>query len=531
MLKVFLVEDEIIMREGIKKNVDWSGAGFEFAGEAGDGELAYPLIQKAKPDILITDIKMPFMDGLELSRLVKQELPETRIILLSGYDEFQYAKEAIEIGIAEYLVKPVTSVQLLDAVKKVEQKIVKDKSKSGENKDDEEKQRQRLFRHMVSGKYPFSEVLKEAKEQGIGLAANAYNVMLLQIFSEEEETVFCEKVRTLLQKLERIANKTTNIIIAKQSREEYDFILKGTDELPLQQLTDACKNELADFFGGEAQMEYVAALGSPVERFSELKNCYEAASLSFSKRYLAERNQVIQESTEESDKPEDTAELKLGELNVAGMNRRQVEQFLYTGTRQEVSAFVEGYFSEIGNGNVQSILLRQYVMMDLYVVAVSVLEKSGYRAQDLVERCGDAKEMTAYLTTLEQTKAYVKKVFETVMELRENGPDRKYEGVLQKAKAYIEENFANDEISLNAVAAAVSLSPSHFSTIFGQEMGETFVEYLTGVRMEKAKQLLKTTGMKTIDIAFEVGYRDAHYFSNLFKKTQGCTPREYRNRA
>lgn len=531
MLKVFLVEDEIIMREGIKKNVDWSGAGFEFVGEAGDGELAYPLIQKAKPDILITDIKMPFMDGLELSRLVKQELPETRIILLSGYDEFQYAKEAIEIGIAEYLVKPLTSVQLLDAVKKVEQKIVKDKSKFGENKDDEEKQRQRLFRHMVSGKYSFSEVLKEAKEQGIGLAANAYNVMLLQIFSEEEETVFCEKVRTLLQKLERVANETTNIIVAKQSREEYDFILKGTDELPLQQLTDACKNELADFFGGEAQMEYVAALGSPVERFSELKNCYEVASLSFSKRYLAERNQVIQENTEESGKPEDTAELKLGELNVAGMNRRQVEQFLYTGARQEVSAFVEGYFSEIGNSNVQSILLRQYVMMDLYVVAVSVLEKSGYRAQDLVERCGDAKEMTAYLTTLEQTKAYVKKVFETVMELRETGSDRKYEGVLQKAKAYIEENFANDEISLNAVAAAVSLSPSHFSTIFGQEMGETFVEYLTGVRMEKAKQLLKTTGMKTIDIAFEVGYRDAHYFSNLFKKTQGCTPREYRNRA
>ena len=275
----------------------------------------------------------------------------------------------------------------------------------------------------------------------------------------------------------------------------------------------------------------MAAGGSPVERFSELKKCYEVASLSFSKRYLAERNQVIQENTEESGKPEDTAELKLGELNVAGMNRRQVEQFLYTGARQEVSAFVEGYFSEIGNSNVQSILLRQYVMMDLYVVAVSVLEKSGYRAQDLVERCGDAKEMTAYLTTLEQTKAYVKKVFETVMELRETGSDRKYEGVLQKAKAYIEENFANDEISLNAVAAAVSLSPSHFSTIFGQEMGETFVEYLTGVRMEKAKQLLKTTGMKTIDIAFEVGYRDAHYFSNLFKKTQGCTPREYRNRA
>ena len=115
MLKVFLAEDEIVMREGIKNNIDWQGEGFEFVGDAGDGELAYPIIQKTRPDILITDIKMPFMDGLELSRLVKHELPETKIILLSGYDEFQYAKEAIDIGITDYLVKPVTGAREAEA--------------------------------------------------------------------------------------------------------------------------------------------------------------------------------------------------------------------------------------------------------------------------------------------------------------------------------------------------------------------------------------------------------------------------------
>lgn len=98
MVKVFLVEDEIVMREGIKNNIKWEQEGFEFVGEASDGELAYPLIQKTRPDILITDIKMPFMDGLELSRLVKQEMPDMKIIILSGYDEFEYAKEAISIG-------------------------------------------------------------------------------------------------------------------------------------------------------------------------------------------------------------------------------------------------------------------------------------------------------------------------------------------------------------------------------------------------------------------------------------------------
>ena len=119
MLKVFLVEDEVVMREGIKNNIPWEQEGFSFAGEASDGEMAYPLIQKTRPDILITDIRMPFMDGLELSRLVKQEMPDMKIIVLSGYDEFEYAKEGISIGITDYLVKPVSGAQLLEAVKKV----------------------------------------------------------------------------------------------------------------------------------------------------------------------------------------------------------------------------------------------------------------------------------------------------------------------------------------------------------------------------------------------------------------------------
>ena len=130
MVKVFLVEDEVIIRHGIRDNIDWASHGFEFAGEAGDGEYAYPLILKAQPDILVTDIKMPFMDGLELSRLVKKALPRTRIIVLSGYNEFEYAKEAIKIGISDYLLKPVSSAGLIDALKKAADEIREEREKS-----------------------------------------------------------------------------------------------------------------------------------------------------------------------------------------------------------------------------------------------------------------------------------------------------------------------------------------------------------------------------------------------------------------
>lgn len=123
MLKVFLVEDEFVVREGIKNNIDWESHGYEFCGEASDGELAFPMIQKLKPDIVITDIRMPFMDGLVLSRLIKKELPWIEIIILSGYEEFEYAKEGIKIGIAEYLSKPINGEELLKEVDALAVKI------------------------------------------------------------------------------------------------------------------------------------------------------------------------------------------------------------------------------------------------------------------------------------------------------------------------------------------------------------------------------------------------------------------------
>ena len=123
VIKIFLAEDEAIIRRGIRDSIDWEANGLEFVGEAGDGEYAYPLILKTEPDILLTDVKMPFMDGLELSRLVKKSLPNIKIIILSGYNEFDYAKEAIKIGISDYLLKPITSASLVDALKRVAETI------------------------------------------------------------------------------------------------------------------------------------------------------------------------------------------------------------------------------------------------------------------------------------------------------------------------------------------------------------------------------------------------------------------------
>ena len=123
MLKVFLVEDESTIRETLRDTVPWESIGYTFAGEAADGEMALPLITDAHPDVLITDIRMPFMDGLSLSKLVLEEFPGTKIIILSGYDDFEYARQAIELGVEQYLLKPVTKASLMKVLREVRDKI------------------------------------------------------------------------------------------------------------------------------------------------------------------------------------------------------------------------------------------------------------------------------------------------------------------------------------------------------------------------------------------------------------------------
>ena len=194
MIKVFLCEDEFVVREGIKNNIDWAANGFEFAGEASDGELALPLIRKTQPDIVITDIKMPFMDGLELSRIIKKEMPFSEIVILSGYEEFEYAKQAISIGVAEYLTKPISGDDLLAKLNTLrdkinagkEQRTMKERFKK-EMEENDRRDKSELFNYLVSGTATVKELLDRSEKLGMNLSAMWYNIILLFMKSDHHE--------------------------------------------------------------------------------------------------------------------------------------------------------------------------------------------------------------------------------------------------------------------------------------------------------------------------------------------------------
>lgn len=536
MIKVFLVEDEIIMREGIKKNIDWEKEGFEFAGEASDGELAYAQIQKIKPDILITDIKMPFMDGLELSRLVKQELPDVKIIILSGYDEFEYAQEGIDIGITKYLLKPVAGAKLLEEVKKVGQEILKEREfqQSFEQVSIKNIQlvNQDFFSRLVQEKHTISELLQEGHSIGIDLAAKRYNILLFQIFSGEDAQAqsYCEQQNLAASEIERFAGEAPGILMIGLGIEGWAFIIKETGDEPIDDRLQKFTEELCRIMAQYRELEYFGGVGNTVERVSELSKCYEQANRAFAYRYLEKRNRILYSS----ELPEGFGsenDLELGSLEAKKLDKKITERFLKTGLKREVPGFVDHYFRELGTQAVQSFLFRQYVIMDMYFAAQALLEEIGYGADALVDRCGDFQKMESVFKSVESGKDYLKQVLETAIDMRDAVSRKKYHSMLEDARNFIEQHYDDENISLNSVAAYVNMSPNHFSSIFSQEMSQTFIEYLTHVRMEKAKELLRTSSMKTAEIALAVGYKDPHYFSNLFKKTQECTPKEFRSQA
>ncbi len=366
MIKVFLVEDETIIRQGIKNNIDWRSNGFELVGEAGDGEYAYPMILKSQPDILLTDVKMPFMDGLELSRLVKKALPRTKIIVISGYNEFDYAKEAIKIGISDYLLKPVTSASLMDALKKVSD----------------------------------------------------------QIFEEQENSRLLERY----------------------------------------------------FINYEKYMAF----------------------------------------PDKSD--------------YSGVDRKLIRNFLKTGNIEECGIFIDEYFEAVGEGNYMSLLLRQYMTMDIFYCVLEFIKSLNAQELNTQPELTDLKRVTKAIEKADTTMEYLKELFTFALTVRDKNSGDRYGLLIREAQEYIAENYGNSDFSLNMIAGYIGVSPSYFSSIFKQGTGQSFIEYLTKVRIDRACELLRCTTLRTSEIGEQVGYNDPHYFSTAFKKIMGQSPKEFKTR-
>ena len=554
MIKVFLVEDEYAIREGIKKSVNWESHGFTLVGEAGDGEVAYPKILSTRPDILITDIRMPFMDGLELAKLVKKELPDIRIIVLSGYDDFNYAKQAISIGVEEYMLKPVSGDTLINELQKVAEVITKEKqdreAREQYQRDREEIRRleqQNFIRDMIDGRLSMQESLEKGRDLGIDIAASAYAIVLMQIFSRdrgaEDMHEYSGDVEEIYGKLKTTYEDQPHVYLYKQIGDVLCFLEKADSMDELNENIKEGINGIKKVMDGYKDRIYFISVGMPVERIRDVNRSYLDAGRKFSERFMLDESAVfygditgrekIGETLQRERRDSDVSKVDIGSIDISkvdisAISQKTIYNFLRNGTLQEIDDLVNEYFASIGEDAIESIMLRQYVLVEALISSYTFLENLGLSKEKTGELLGELADPVKFALTKDNSKEYIKRLLQCAIEYRNKVSDQRYLEIIDKAKQLIEENYKDEMMSLQYVASSVNISSNHFSAVFRKETGVTFIDYLTEVRMNAAKNLLVCTSMKTSDVGYEVGYRDSHYFSYIFKKSTGMSPKEYR---
>lgn len=538
MLKIFLVEDESIVREGLRDNIPWQQYGYRFAGEANDGEMALPMIRKIQPDVLITDIKMPFMDGLALSRIVGQEFPNMKIIIISGYDEFEYARQAIQMGVEQYLLKPITRANLQKVLNEVREKIESEREQKNylekfqnEMHEYEQFSRRNFFEKVFEGKLSVQEIYEEAQKLSLEINASCYNLVMVSLQekkkSVEERGMDSEAFARKQDELLRFFLRYPEYLVFRWNISTFGVLIK-TEEGQVEIMTKKCMDSINQICTNtEMELEWYAVEGKPVERLSMLTECYSRINHILSYRFFTPSKHILSEQAVEELIPGEEDE-KLEDLDVGKLNPEILKDFLTKGLSEETEEFVTSYLQSIGKA-LKSKLFRDYFVLNIRFSVIAFVESMGISQNDFFESVNVRNLQELSLWSEDDLHTYMKELLEHAIELRDRENESRSKKILQKAMEYIEENYAQESLSLNKVASITNVSANYFSAMFSQVMEMTFTEYVTQKRMEKAKKLLRQSDKHSGDIALEVGYKDPHYFSFVFKKTQGCSPREYRN--
>ena len=520
MMKLFVADDEDIIRAGIRNCVEKQAETFTICGEAEDGEMALPLIQELKPDILITDVRMPFMDGLDLAALVKRTMPWVHIIIISGHDEFEYAQKALNVGVDAYILKPVNSPKLLEVLNEVAERIEKEKKayldiEESLKRDELESMilREHFLSELVIGAISLNEALQAAQRHKVSLISKKYVVCqaALSGFAAGEELA---RIRLLGN---HVFGERNDSIWFLHSADQMVFILKGESETAVREAAYETAQILRHELKRYLSMDVSVGIGSIVERIGELPKSYQDARSVFGSGLIFRGSKIIGY--------DDLRHDRISGKQMLSLNIPLSEQLRHA-SHKDLPQILDNYFQEVSDESLDSHLLRYYLLTDLILTASRLTQEKGEMQKVISE---NPRQVFELASSLEDSRNFATELLSEMISLRSASSTIPYGQEIRNARDYIDAHYSDPDISLHTVAKEVGFSPSHFSAIFSQETGETFIEYLTKRRVEAAKTLLQDKKNKLHEIAPAVGYNDPHYFSYVFKKTTGVSPKEYRS--
>ena len=519
--RVLLVDDEEDIREGISRKMDWLGLGFSLVGEAANGQDALELAESLRPDVILTDIKMPFMDGLELCRILTDRLPEARFVVFSGFDAFEYAKQAIQMNVVEYILKPINADELSAVLRRLKDQLDRERAERrnvellrSRYTENLPVLRELFYANLLDGHIEPGTERERAARLDIDLQGEEWAVGLAYIGSDRRDALSTLSVQKLLEesltadrcRLTLYNDWVAVIVSLTESFTIYDLI----------RVLDRVCTLAASYLG----LTLTVGVGAPCKELSGMARSATEARTALEYRSMVGRGQVIYIGDLEPDGGQ--------VLTFEEADERTLTAAVRLGSEQEVRDAAAALAGKIREANPSA---GQYnlFLMELVTHLMKMTRRSGVGVEEVFGTGFSLPIQDSALPSLEELEGWCAERYLRLWTLIRRRQTDSAGQTVETAKEYIRQHYAESDLSVEKLCAYLHLSSTYFSTLFKRETGTSFTAYVTTVRMEAAAEAIRGTEEKTYLIAQRCGYEDPNYFSYVFKRHFGVTPTKYRS--
>ena len=526
MLKVLLVEDERLVLELLKACIDWEDIGFRIIGESSSALAALELVDALVPDVIITDVCMPVMDGLEFSKTVGEKHPQIKIIVLTGHEEFEFAKKGIKVGISDFLLKPINDEEIAKALTSIKEKITKERTLSRDyeklKKQLEQNLpflREKLFNELIQGGFDPAFINERLTYFDIKLKKAEFRTAVIEVEDNiemalgDEEHKLINKMRCL-EYVSKFFDKDNYVYVFFDNGQRI-VIICNDEEIDLPECCETIKNMLLN----RLKCFISIGIGNIHYGTDRIYLSYKEACDAVSYKFVAGKNQVVSFSDIWSAADEN--------IRIDNDSMGRFGFYIKSGLLGKAEETIDLFFGE-AESTVKSLEQARVIACNLVSVIMNVIMESDINQKDIFKNNSQPFEKIFKLDTLPDIKEFLKKTAASAVRLVSCQQGKKARKILQEVKEYIHANYTDSNLTLSGVAKRFYLNLSYLSRIFKEETGQTFVDYLARLRMEKALKLLSETDLMVYEIAERVGINDPHYFCICFKKFTGVSANDYR---
>lgn len=528
LYSVLMVDDEQEVIEVIKRRLNWDELGFQVCGSAGNGAEALEMAEELQPDVVMTDIKMPYMDGLELTRRLRSLFPDIRIIIFSGFDEFEYAKEAIRLGAEEYLLKPIDSAEIKRVFDKIRQQLdeERDRRRSVERLEEYYQKslpllQENFFLSLMEGHIPKDRFNEYMEDYRLKLEGPWYVIAVIHVSNSQRPNdmtprLLALSVRELAEDYfgdrwnSYIFNYRGNVILLSQ--------LSSQDQISAY--TDDC-DRFCRLARRSCRAVVTVGVSSLSTQIQELPAAYEGAREALSYRILYGTGKAI--NIREIAPAREQTDYRYDET------LEEIFKQIRMGNEEALSDRISRLIDQIGRSD-----LREYRLLLMELLTGFYRFCSTYEIeieQILPNHGGSHGDLYSYLVQLDsanELRQWLEEVSGRALAIVRDQRVNKTRSFVARALDFVQDHYSDSDLDLDMVCSSLGVSAAYFSTVFKKETGSTFINYLTDYRMKEAIRLIDEEDEKTYIIAGKVGYTDPNYFSYVFKKKYGMSPTKYR---